>query len=477
MKRVLLQTVFFACFSLLSCLAYGQGTGALYMNNFDGWQSMIRYHKRASNYITYSWALMGSQNHFAITDIMGVIIDANVTEGYFVNDFEVFDGYVFFCGQNASMSGFLGWFDIDKLFYGTGRVHIDETLSLLGIESLDNIEVYLDRLERIHIAGLGQHIVSGLPTTYKAFEAVGDPAVGMQYRVADLSANELNPTLTVTEDYVVYVSRTTNAASSNYGVGVVLEPFPKNDMFAMATHPSFLFQTIALMHCNANMVPDACDPFGIHLKAVAKTKNTIAVCNYRTGSMCTGLNLYQADTVYNLVIREFDLSPQLVSNSIQMMSDSRISLPFGVSDIRELKYDPLTKQYVVLFHHEVLSGTWRDAILTADYSPGYALSPVRVDYQSAFPNWRGWSLCLNGSSRYTVTGWDNTYYNYHFWQDDIPSVSGVCNDINWYVVGSKSPEIDKKNVEMSNVVGWYNLNFVPNREVELYFSNNSLICN
>ena len=473
-----IKKIIIICFCLLYGMAYGQGTGALYKNSFDGWQSMIRYHKRASNYITYSWALMGSQNHFAITDIMGVIIDANVTEGYFVNDFEVIDGYVFFCGQNASMSsGFLGWFDIDDLFYGTGRVHIDETLSLHGIESLDNIEVYRDRLERIHIAGLGQHLVPGVSTTYKAFEAVGDPVVGMQYRVADLSASEWKPTLTVTEDYVVYVSRTANAASSYYGTGVVLEPFPKDDMFAMATHPSFLFQTVAMMYCIVNLVPDACDPFGIHLKAVTKTGNTIAVCNYRTGTMCGGPVYYQPTNDYYLVIREFDLSPLLVNNPIQMTSDSRISLPFGVSDIRELKYDPLTKHYVVLFHHEVLSGTWRDAILTADYTPGYALSPVRVDYQRAYTNWRTWSLCLNGNSKYTTCGWDNTYYNYHFWQDVIPSVNGVCTDINWYIVGSKSPEIDKKNVEMSNVVGWYNLNFVPNREVELYSNNNSLICN
>ena len=468
-----IKKIIIICFCLLYGMAYGQGTGALYKNSFDGWQSMIRYHKRASNYITYSWALMGSQNHFAITDIMGVIIDANVTEGYFVNDFEVIDGYVFFCGQNASMSsGFLGWFDIDDLFYGTGRVHIDETLSLHGIESLDNIEVYRDRLERIHIAGLGQHIVSGAFVGYKAFEAVGDPATGMQYRVADLSSSDSDPTLAVTEDYVVYVSRIANAVSVNYGIGIMLEPFPKDNMFSTPTHPRCMFQTIGYITCTGVPELNAWDPYYRQIEAAAKEGNTIAVCNYRVERVCSGPvggNI--------MVIREFDLSPLLVSNPIQMTSDSRISLPFGVSDIRELKYDPLTKHYVVLFHHEVLSGTWRDAILTADYTPGYALSPVRVDYQRAYPNWMVWSLCLNGSSRYTASGWDNTYYNYHFWQDVIPSVNGVCTDINWYIVGSKPTDDDKEDVEYSNVVGWYNLNFVMNREVELYSNNNTLICN
>ena len=467
-----IKQIIFLWFCLLCGMAYGQGTGALYKNSFDGWQNMIRYHKRASNYITYSWALMGSQNHFAITDIMGLIIDANVTEDYFVNDFEVIDGYVFFCGQNASMSGFLGWFDIDNVFYGTGRVHIDETLSLHGIESLDNIEVYRDGLERIHIAGVGQHIAPGGFVGFKAFEAVGDPLAGMQYKVADLSSRDENPTLTVTEDYVVYVSRIVNAASINDGIGIVLEPFPKDNMFPTPTHPCYLFQTVGYTSCSGTLWINAWDPYLPQIEATSKKGNTIAVCSYRRYINCNVMT-----DVYALVIREFDLTPLLVSNPIQMTTDSRISLPFSVSDLKELKYDTISQNYIVLFYHEVLSGIWRDAILKADYSSGSALSPVRVDYQSAYTNWSSWSLCLDGSSRYTASGWDSTYNIYHFWQDDVLSINGDCTEVNWYIVDKKEPGIDKKEPESSNVVGWYNLNFMPNREVELYYDNNSLICN
>lgn len=459
-------------FCLLCGMSYGQGTGFLYQNSVDGWQNMIRYDNSREKYITYSWAVSGTENHFALTDIHNNMTDAHVADGYYVQDFEIIGDYVFFCGYNVSLSGFLGWFNIDDLFSGNGKVHIDETLSLHGVERLDNIEVYIDRLKRIHIAGVGQHLAPGGSVGYKAFEAVGDPLAGMQYKVADLSSRDKNPTLTVTDDYVVYVSRTTNVGSYNWGIGIVLEPFPKDNMFPTPTHPCYYFQTVGYMTCSMGPTINASDPYLPQIEATTKKGNTIAVCNYRVEYDClgqTGGNI--------LVIREFDLSPLLVSNPIQMTTDSRISLPFDVSDLKELKYDTISQHYVVLFYHEVLSGTWRDAILTANYSAGYALSPVRVDYQSAYTNWSSWSLCLDGSSTYTASGWDNTNNNYHFWQDGVLSINGDCTDVNWYSVEKREPDVEKKEPESSNVVGWYILNFIPDMEASLIYDANVLLCN
>lgn len=471
MKNIVKQIILL-WFCLLCGMSYGQGTGALYSNGIDGWQNMIRYDYNRGKYVTYSWAALGTENHFAQTDIHNNMLDAHVANGYFVQDFEIIGDYVFFCGYNASMSGFLGWFNIDDLFSGNGKVHIDETLSLHDVESLDNIEVYFDRLGRIHIAGVGQHLAPTGLLGYKAFEAVGNPLGNMQYKVADLSSRDLDPTLTVTNDYVVYVSRTANVASNNYGIGIVLEPFPKDNMFPTTTHPCYFFQTVGYTTCSGISWINAWDPYLRQIEATTKKGNTIAVCGYRMDVNC-GVPTF----VYTLVIREFDLSPLLYSSPIQMTSNNHITLPFDVSDIKELKYDPISQHYIVLFYHEVLAGTWRDAILTADYSSGYALSPVRVDYQSAYPNWSSWSLCLDGSSKYTASGWDNVNLNYHFWQDDVLSVNGMCTDVSWYSASKRSVDIDKKEDELSNVVGWYILNFLPNREVELHSETSILQCN
>lgn len=445
---------------------------------------MIRYYYNLDRYVTYSWPL-GNENHFAVTDIPGMIVDAHVADGYFVHDFEIIDDYVFFCGQNATMCGFLGWFNINDLFYGGDRVYIDETLNLYGIESLDNIEVHYDKFGKIHIAGVGEHIASGISAGFKAFEASGYPLTGMQYRVADLESWDENPTLVVTDDYVVYASAVKNIPG-NQGIGINLEPFPKHDMFALPTHPRYFFQTIALTPYYYYpyppnppiMIPNHCDPYGNKIKAVHKKGNEIAVCNYRSGIIPDNPpHFYVSDNNFSMVIREFDLSPLLSGNPIQMTSDSRIPLPLGVSDLKEFRFDKLRMHYVVLFNHSISPLIMQDAILTADYSSGTPPSMVQATYQQAYTNWVSWSLCLNGSSRYTASGWDGVNLNYYFWQDDVVSTHGNCAMDILYSAYGGFPEIDKEDVVLSKVVGWIALNFIPNRNVDIYSDINVIICN
>ena len=97
MKKKVTQSIFlWLC--MLCGMSYGQNTGFLYKNGIDGWQNMIRYCKNYDSYITYSWGAAGTENHFAITDIQSIMIDAHIASGYYVQDFEILDNYVFFCG-------------------------------------------------------------------------------------------------------------------------------------------------------------------------------------------------------------------------------------------------------------------------------------------------------------------------------------------------------------------------------------------
>ena len=477
MKRVLLQTVFFACFSLLCDMAYGQ-TGYLYHNTIEGLQNMIRYHKNSGKYITYSWGGGGTANHFAITDIHSNMIDAHVADGYFVQDFEILDDYVFFCGYNASMSGFLGWFDINNIFYGAGlpgATQIDETLSMYGVEWFDNIEVYYDKYGRIHIAGVGQHVVSGVPVGYKAFEAVGYTPNTMQYRVADLYGSGSMPKLTVTDDFVVYVTGEKNVCGT--GIGFMLEPFPKNDMFPLPSHPTYFFQTIVT---GSGLPPQLYDPY-LNIGIIHKGSNTMAVCNYRCGlstypepPVCN----YSIDNNFVLLLREYVLAPLLSSNPIQMVSASGVKFPLGVSEIRRLAYDPLTKHYIILFNNEVAPGAYEDGVMTMDYSSGASPTMAQTTYQQAFPNGLLHDMCLDGSSRYTACGFESfSNFLYFFWQDDILSNAYTCANYIDYNVVKENVAVHKEYEYMSNVVGWVALTFIPNIEPVIQTDNNSLICN
>lgn len=468
MKKILIQTIFLS-FCLLNGIAIGQGTGYLYHNIIDGWQNMVRYHNTSGvvKNITYSWAALGTENHFAMSDI-NMMIDAHVADGYYIQDFEVIDDFVFFCGYNASSSGFLGWFDVNEVFYGPGilgHAHIDETLGIYGIEWLDNIEVYYDKFGRIHIAGIGQHIVSGNLVGYKAFEAVGYAPTSMQYRVADLNGRDpmRKPTLTVTDDFVVYETPTHNIFGP--GIGFDLEPFPKDDMFAIPTHQVYMFQTVSV----APLVEsDPClDKVGI----THKDNNIIAICNYR----CNCFTVPYSN--YRLVLREYDLAPLLYSSPIQMITDSRVQLPLGVGEIRKLVYDPLTMHYLVLYNHETSLGIYEDGIMTLDYSSGGAPTLAQTTCQQAYVNGLLCDMCLNGGFNYTASGFDLTYRNYFFWHDAIVSNAAACaNYINYNVF--KEHLEDVKEIDcVSNVVGWIGLNFLPNREAVLYCKPNELMCN
>lgn len=445
-----------------------RATGYRYHTDINGWLNMIRYHSGSGKYITYSMSTMpGLKIHFAQTDIHNNMVDAYVANGYNVEDFEIIGDYVFFCGWNISSSGFLGWFNINGVFNNSGnvaRAYIDETLSDYGIEQLTDIVVYYDKLNRIHIAGVGQHIVSGT-TTYKAFEAVGYTPNNMQYRVADLTGWEPTPKLTVTDDFVLYATPIRNIYS--VGLGYILEPFPKNDMFALPTHPTYLFQTVV---AGSSLPPTALEPYS-PFDITHKYNNTIAICNYRANILIPTVG------DFDFVLREYDLSPLLTSSPIQMTTDSRVKLSFGVGEIKKLAYDTLTKHYITLCNYEVASGTYQDAVITMDYSSGSAPSTALATFPHLNSYEYLFDMCLNGSSIYTASGFPTTYYNYLFWQDDVLTNAYSCADYMTYSVDPKDPEVDKEEYYPLDVVGWIALNFLPNIEVDLLYKDSELDCN
>ena len=321
--------------------------------------------------------------------------------------------------------------------------------------------MYNDKLGRIHIAGVGEHIVSGNLVGYKAFEAVGYSPAGMQYKVADLYGGQLRavPKLVVSDDFVVYETHAYNIGGP--AIGYTLEPFPKNDMFTTTIHPVYFFQTVS-----AAPLVDS-DPCLPSVGITHKESNIIAICNYR----------YNSPGRYQLVLREYDLSPLLYSSPIQMISDSRVKLPLDVSNMRKLLYEPTAKYYLALFYHETSMGIFEDGIMALDYSSGAAPTFVQTTYQQIYSNGLLCDMCLNGGFKYTASGFDLTYHNYYFWHDDIFSNAAPCAYYKTYTVEKKPVEEVKELDCVSNVVGWIVLNFLPNIEAELYYKPNELDCN
>ena len=495
-KKILLLGI-----CLFSCTVYGQGPGNLFSNVYvHGNKNIVRYSPGDNAFINASKKNPPIGYHFTLTDL-STMIDAYFQKDFEVRDMEIYGDKVFFCGQDlVAVSGFIGWFDIYSLFHGSGDVHIDNTLSAKGLMSLDNIEVFTDQGGGIHIAGYGVHSVSPDPynplpynfvyTRYRAFEAVGNPTTGMQYRVADLYSGGLKSDIkdiAVTDNYVVYLQCCRNKFCEPFtGVNVDLEVFPKYNMFS-ATHFTLgQFETTTSHQVNhyvnghycSYIVPDNSDPYSSEAKMVHIGQDKVAVCSYRADvdypgwipfydcqpypyDYCIPV-LFYCENQWYLANRVYDISPVLTNNPIVMVSADVAQLPPVLDVIEDFVYDSQRKSYVVVHRHERIPGYMETAFTTMDYSSGMPTN-VFSDYEimvGTFSGWRPTSVCLFGNGEYLISGEEQSSHDQLFWKSKINFEVGGC-DLNEQYPMTSIPTMEAKNNTWEMIAsGWVTLDFI-----------------
>ncbi len=455
MKRIITQTIFL-WFCMLCGMAYGQ-TGTLYRVPLQGQDQIVRYDPGTGKHIIYSLSPFGD-NLFSITDL-AIFTKVKVWNGWNVKYFAILDGLVFFCGDNGSGSGFLGWFDIDSLFYNGGSVYIDQTLSSLGLLTLDNIAVYHDTTGDIRIAGYGLH-AHFLPQhgLYRAFEAVGTPATGMQYRTLDLRASGKFSDISdvvVTDNFVVYLHPDRHQKClPNVGIGITLQPFPKYDMFG---NPPFYYHFFQLAYMSTIFAPSYVlsinnDPYNNEVdhiytrpQMVHSFDDELAVCTYRhdlddNGWVPGECGTRLPSTVAYITHMKFDLS-QLISstnNPIHMTSYALAKLPdTNTYSIDGLEFDPQTRRYLVLHRHRTAGGADEHALTTFDFpwGGGYPTS-VGTTYQTTYntiTQWMPTGMCMDGYVNYMVAGYEQGSYEHILWRNNVGMIGG-CVRVEQYPV-------------------------------------------
>ena len=347
-------------------------------------------------------------------------------------------------------------------FYYGGAAYIDQTLSTLGLLTLDNIAVYHDTTGAIRIAGYGVHSYVAINhTTYRAFEAVGTPATGMQYRTLDLWSTGVFGDISdvvVTDNFVVYLQPNRQLVClPNEGVGITMQPFPKYDMFG---NPPFYYHYFQLTYLSAlyaysYVLAINNDPYNYSLnnvntqpKMVHSFNDQIAVCTYRqdlddnlwTPGYCGSILPSIATYITHM---KFDLSQLIPStnNYIQMTSYALAKLPdTNVYSIDGFEFDPQTQRYLVLHRHRTAGVTDEHALTTFDFpwGGGYPTS-VGTTYQTAYntiTQWMPTGMCMDGYVYYMVAGYDQGTYNHLFWRNSVGAVGGGCVRIEQYPVTS-----------------------------------------
>lgn len=441
MRKILKRAIVLAGV-LYAGIVSGQGTGTLYTALPSGLQSIVRHDQTTGKYISCS-ALPGYVVHFFQTD-MNLFIDVKVAENVVIKDFEIIGRYVFFCGNDGSGSGMIGWFHIDSLFSMNVPVHIDRTLVNLGLVSLDNIEVYLKDAKTYCVAGYGPESGGG----YLAFEAIGDPLTSMSYRTLLLKYENNSyqiVDMTVTDNYVVYLGEVRSSfCDPHYGYGITLYPFPKSDMFSLPLLADYFFHTTTLTSLGSRIYPENMEPYWYsNPKIVTVENDKVAVCAHRRDidfmSCAEGflpgtvpcLCDYEVRTNTYLALRTYDLSPLSSSQPIAMLSADAAELyPGEATMINDFKYSKKTGTFVALHYHQPSACVYDYAVTTFDYSSGSAPAYAISEYQQTYNTiniWHPTSLCLDYGYQYTISGFDCASWNYYFWQNYLPvSTSNVC---------------------------------------------------
>lgn len=492
---------------LMACLlspnmVTGQGSNVLYSyNENDIERNIIRYHPGMNKYINTSNCHVNTGMHISLTDLTSMI-DAYFEEKYEIHDVEIVGDLVFFCGKyNSTLSGFLGWFEVNDLFYNSVPVYVDNTLSTYGLQSLDNIEIFTAQNGEIHIVGYGLHspLPWIAPNTYKAFEAVGTLGTGIQYRVADMyNGGKMSDItdLVVTDNFVVYLGTTRNQiCNPHFGVGINLQVFPKYNMFSGTHFAVGHFQTITSHYLYAggcgHLLNDNSDPEYGYAKMVHIDEDRIAVCTHRVDFDYSAWTPFGCDpandcgfgefpSAYYLAHRIYDISPILINQPMVMQSAYTATLPGQPISIDCLEYDGNLKHFIVQHRFTTALGTVETAFTTIDYSSGTMPLLAVSDFQIVCNTSACWfPECLHqyGIGDYVVSGRTTSYNDHFFWKSHVGNDDGSCNLHQYYPLKMIPTQEIKDNRELIVSTAWTPLTFFDLSPKYLEELEQIIICN
>ncbi len=455
----------------------GQGTGTLYYVPHSGVNNIVRHEPVTGKHIVYSQksGLSGIESHFLLTDMTNAI-DAliNISDSYTITDFEIIDNYVVFGGYyyyGSGNTGIVGWFDIDSFFYYGVSARVDISMYTLGMESVENIEIFRDLSGYVHIVGYGKTATppGAAGTYYRAFEAIGNLPGLFNWRTSALWRYGIFSDIldmTVTDDFVVFLGW---ERASNYydGIGVTLHSFPKYNMLSSTTTTAYFFQLVTYNYFPTTS--DYYDPFSPP-RITHSRGNNVSVCSYRKDIDPSSSTGYGACYLSHWI---FDVSPCLGGLPVQMVSAATVLMPGNVNSIVDLEYDANSSSYVVLHSHELSVGATEYAISTIDFSSGSIPAYIVSDYQSAYNTVNYWhpnSMCLDGMSDYTVSGWKQSGYDHVLWHNLINTVSGNCSRSIQYPMLPQDLMEQKEQFSPADLLGWRKLTFGMGWPVIIYNS-------
>ena len=349
-----------------------------------------------------------------------------------IRDIDVFGDSAYFCGQTLSSNSVFGLVDLITM-----TVYFD---SSWGLTSLDNIEVYRDATSNIRIVGYGK-----LVGDYIGFEYNVPTSIFWYYNLPYLPRD-----LTLTDNYSVFVGDCSPAGITNE---IVIQTLQKNLVFPPSSY----------MPYNTYLLGTATEEesYKYHLRVVDIGNDYIATLTHRYTN---------GSGVFNMVIREYDVSNTATDYDIPMTASYRSQYTYSAIDFYDFQYDVSSMTYTVFHNYEVSPSSYQDVVTRIDFSSGVPTS-VCSDHL-ALPYQVMKSMSLSDSAMYVVYGYDVTSKANVFWKDSQNSnVPGGCSNYDYMpfdVIPMTTPIIIEENIV------WRNMNLSPN-PISAYTSSERIL--
>lgn len=181
-----------------SCNYVANTIGRVYETN--GYDYIISYHQH------------NTHNEFLISDYANPnpnnVIRMELEEGLFVNDFEILDHEVYFCGELNNV-GVIGFFDINDFLSQTA---VPQYAKIYQSDMLEKMEVYVDPITTnivIAAVGITTALYQQAPTTSTLYAIEIDPSGAINYNYfSQTNSSSIDyhywfQDVTITKNYIV----------------------------------------------------------------------------------------------------------------------------------------------------------------------------------------------------------------------------------------------------------------------------------
>lgn len=449
MKRKLLFILLLS--SIFDTTIYAQN--AVYEVPITSMQSIVRNYRPDQQWVIFNIDLNWGKQ-FMLTDLTSTQVVA-LPYDYRVLDFEIYNDFVIFCGVYRGVQGFLGWFNIQDLFYGGGAFHIDETTLIQEqFLSLENIEVYGESAD-VYVVGYGKDLNT---SSYIAFEAKGATLNNLSYRAKPLVCDEIVNDIAVTDKYVVIASTMIN---HNYQVntpcGVCLDVYPKTNVLGLAVDQQYLFQTHIATGPLSPTSPTGSEPYNNQLLITHKRGDLIAMASY---------NKTRIPSEESFWIKTIDISSgSFVGNFL--------STPMDISsaELRGFHYNSLAQSYVSLHHNVAYAGNPFEMVIPTSST---LVPPFAINGDGYGRGVELYNLDIDGPSKYLAIGWDQQHVM-NLFRGSITNVQNCANNIS-YRCEEINPISNKPPLCRAKASPWYPMKMLdvfPEPKMHL---SNQIIC-